>query len=56
MANSEYIAKYIDHWFDDNNEYCFVVSEYCTGGNLAEEIKKRIEEERQFIQQVCRCC
>jgi serine/threonine protein kinase len=60
MANSKYIAKYIDHWYDDDDDdddkYCYVVSEYCTGGNLGQEIEKRIEEERQFTQQVCRCC
>jgi hypothetical protein len=26
MAKSENIAKYIDHWYDDVNEYWFIVS------------------------------
>jgi hypothetical protein len=53
MANSEYIEKYIDNWYDDDKKYCYVVSEYCTRRNLFEEIGRRIEEERQFTQQVC---
>jgi serine/threonine protein kinase len=56
MVKSECIAKYIDHWYDDDKKYCYVVSEYCTGGKLARVIKKRIKKERQFTQQVCRCC
>jgi serine/threonine protein kinase len=56
MAKSESIAKYIVHWYDDDNKYCYVVSEYCTAGNLAQEIEKRINEKRKFTQKVCRCC
>jgi serine/threonine protein kinase len=56
MINSENIAKYIDYWNDDDNEYCYVVSEYCTGGNLAQEIEKRIKEKTVFTQQVFKGC
>jgi serine/threonine protein kinase len=56
MVKSKYIAKYIDHWYDDSKEYCYVVSEYCTKRNLGKEIKKKINEKTQFTPQVCRCC
>jgi serine/threonine protein kinase len=54
MAKSEYIVKYIDHWYDDVNKYSYVVMEYCAGGDLAQQIQKRIEENKQFSQQVYR--
>jgi serine/threonine protein kinase len=52
MAKSEYIVKYIDHWYDDNNQYSYIMMEYCSGGDLAQEIQKRIKEKRQFSQEV----
>jgi serine/threonine protein kinase len=53
MGKSEYIVKYIDHWYDDVNEYSYIVMEYCEGGDLSKEIQKRIREKKQFTQQVC---
>jgi serine/threonine protein kinase len=53
MAKSENIVKYIDHWYDDVNEYSYVVMEYCSGGNLAQEIQKKIDQNLKFSQQVC---
>jgi serine/threonine protein kinase len=52
MAKSEHIVKYINLWYDDVNEYSYIVMEYCAGGDLAQEIQKRIKEKRQFSQQV----
>jgi serine/threonine protein kinase len=54
MAKSEYIVKYTDHWYDDNNQYSYILMEYCGGGDLAQEIQKRIKEKRQFSQEVYR--
>jgi serine/threonine protein kinase len=53
MAKSEYIVKYIDHWYDDVSEYSYVVMEYGEGGDLGQEIQKRIKENRKFSQEVC---
>jgi serine/threonine protein kinase len=53
MAKSEYIVKYINHWYDDVQEYSYILMEYCEGGDLGQEIQKRIEEKKQFTQQVC---
>jgi serine/threonine protein kinase len=52
MTKSENIVKYIDHWYDDVNEYSYVLMEYCAGGDLAQEIEKRINKNSQFSQQV----
>jgi serine/threonine protein kinase len=52
MTKSEYIVKYIDHWFDDDNEYLYVVIEYCAGGDLNQEIVKKIDENLKFTEQV----
>jgi serine/threonine protein kinase len=53
MKKSEYVVKYVDHWYDDNHEYCYVVTEYCAGGNLAQQIQKKIEENGKFVEVVC---
>jgi serine/threonine protein kinase len=52
MAKSENVVKCIDHWYDDVSEYSYIVMEYCAGGDLAQEIQKRIKEKKQFTQQV----
>jgi serine/threonine protein kinase len=52
MAKSENIVKYIRHWYDDVNEYSYILMEYCAGGDLAKEIEKRINEKKPFTQQV----
>jgi serine/threonine protein kinase len=54
MAKSENIVKYIDHWYDDVNEYSYIVMEYCAGGDLVQEIQKRIDENVRFTQHVYR--
>jgi serine/threonine protein kinase len=54
MAKSENIVKYINHWYDDVNEYSYIVMEYCAGGDLVQEIQKRIGENLKFSQQVYR--
>jgi serine/threonine protein kinase len=54
MTKSEYIVKYTDHWYDNDSQYSYVVMEYCAGGDLAQEIQKRIKEKRQFSQEVYR--
>jgi serine/threonine protein kinase len=54
MDKSENIVKYIHHWYDDAKEYSYVVLEYCGGGDLGQEIEKRINEKIQFSQQVYR--
>jgi serine/threonine protein kinase len=48
MIKSENVVKYIDHWYDDADEYSHIIMEYCSGGDLAEEIKKRIEKKKNF--------
>jgi serine/threonine protein kinase len=52
MNKSERIVKYIDHWYDDVNQYSYVVMEYCAGGDLGEKIKKKINENGRFTKQV----
>jgi serine/threonine protein kinase len=34
-------------------ESCYVVTEYCAGGNLAQLIQKKIEENGKFTEEVC---
>jgi serine/threonine protein kinase len=52
IEKSENVVKYIDHWYGDDDEYLFIVTEYCTGGDLAQEIEKRIKEKRKFSEEV----
>jgi serine/threonine protein kinase len=52
MAKSEYIVKYINHWYDDINEYSYILMEYCSGGDLAKEIQKKINGNIKFTEQV----
>jgi serine/threonine protein kinase len=37
-AKSENIVKYIEHWYDDVNEYSYIMMEYCAGGDFPQEI------------------
>jgi serine/threonine protein kinase len=55
MVKSENIVQYVDHWYDDVNEYSYIVMEYCSGGDLAQEIQKRIDQNVIFNQEVCKC-
>jgi serine/threonine protein kinase len=52
MSKSDYIVKHVDHWYDDDNEYAYVVMTYCGGGDFSQEIQKRIDEKRKFTQEV----
>jgi serine/threonine protein kinase len=52
MMKSENIVKLVSHWYDDADEYSFIVMEYCPGGDLAEEIQQRIKDHRKFTEKV----
>jgi serine/threonine protein kinase len=48
MKKTENIAKYIDHWYDKEEEYSYIQMEYCGKGDLSVEILKRKEENKKF--------
>jgi hypothetical protein len=53
MEKSEYFVKYVDHWYDDNNEYLYVMTEFYAGENLTQQIQKKIDKNRKFTEEVC---
>jgi serine/threonine protein kinase len=58
LKKTENIVLYYEHWYEEkkgkkkNDEYAYVVMEYCAGGDLAEKIKKTNEEKRKFTEKV----
>jgi hypothetical protein len=52
MNMSDYIVKYINHWYDDIQSYSYILMEYCPRGSLADEISKRKEENKKFSEKV----
>jgi serine/threonine protein kinase len=50
MKISNHILKYYNHWYDD--KYVYILMEYCSKGDLAEEIEKRIENKQKFSEKV----
>jgi serine/threonine protein kinase len=52
MEKSENVVIYVDHWYSKDDKYSYVVMEYCSGGDLAQEIKKKIKENKKFTEQV----
>jgi serine/threonine protein kinase len=45
-----FIVKYYDHWY--SKEYTFILMEYCSNGDLSEEILKKSEEKKKFTEKV----
>jgi serine/threonine protein kinase len=39
------------HWeiYDEKQDYSYGLMEYCSGGDLANEISKRIEEKKKLL-------
>jgi hypothetical protein len=54
MSKTELIVKYINHWYDDVNNDCYIPMEYCRGGggDLRNEILKRKNENKKFTEEV----
>jgi serine/threonine protein kinase len=53
QEKTEYIVKYINHWYDsDDKNYSYIEMEYCAKGDLANEITKRIKENKKFSEEV----
>jgi serine/threonine protein kinase len=52
MKKSENIVKYIDHWYDKEEIFSYILMEYCSKGDLSIEISKRKKENKKFTQQV----
>jgi serine/threonine protein kinase len=52
MEKTEFIVKYINHWYDDARKYCYIVMEHCPGGDLRKEILKRKKENKKFSEEV----
>jgi serine/threonine protein kinase len=52
MKKSEYVVKYIDHWYDDAKEYSYILMEYCSKGDLSFVISNRIKKGDNFSEEV----
>jgi serine/threonine protein kinase len=47
---SNNIIKYYNHWYENN--YLYIVTEYCENGDLGMEIEKRIRNNKKFSEEV----
>jgi serine/threonine protein kinase len=46
------IVEYLNHWYDDIEEYNYILMEYCPEGDLSNKISKRIKENKKFSEEV----
>jgi serine/threonine protein kinase len=47
---SSHIVYYYDHWYENN--FVFIVMEYCSKGDVEKEIEKRIKNKEKFNEKV----
>jgi serine/threonine protein kinase len=47
---SSHIVGYYDHWYE--NDYVYIVMEYCENGDLNQEIKRRSKNNIKFSEKV----
>jgi serine/threonine protein kinase len=52
MEKTEFIVKYVNHWYDDANNDSYILMEYCPGGDLRKEILKRKNQNKKFTEEV----
>jgi serine/threonine protein kinase len=52
MQKTEFIVKYVNHWYDDVRNNSFILMEYCPGGDLRNEILKRKNINEKFREEV----
>jgi serine/threonine protein kinase len=45
-----FIVRYYNHWY--SKKYTFILMEYCSNGDLSEEILKKSKEKKKFTEKV----
>jgi serine/threonine protein kinase len=53
MEKTEFIVKYVNHWYDDVKNDIYILMEYCPGGDLRDEILKRKNQNKKITEEVC---
>jgi serine/threonine protein kinase len=52
MKTSNNVVECVDHWFDKENKFIFILMEYCEGGDIFNEIANIIQNNSKYAQQV----